>query len=158
MAQGFPLTIIGTVDIIDLPDFELQDVACKIDTGADTSTIHCSDIHLADIDGQKVLSFKVLDHIHDAWHGKWVNYKNYKTKTIRSSFGEAEERYSIQTKVVLFGRTYPIEFTLSDRKKMKYPMLLGRKFLKQHFLVDVNQKNLSHKSKNIQSKKRQEGA
>jgi hypothetical protein len=152
MAISFPLTIIGTVDIIDLPDFELQDVACKIDTGADTSTIHCSDIHLTEKEEGKVLCFKVLDHKHDAWHGKWLTYKNYKVKTIRSSFGDAEERYSIQTKVNMFGRVYPIEFTLSDRKKMKYPMLLGRKFLKQHFLVDVNQKNLSYKAKINQSK------
>jgi hypothetical protein len=28
--------------------------------------------------------------------------------------------------------------TLSDREKMKYPVLLGRNFLRGDFLVDVN--------------------
>ena len=28
--------------------------------------------------------------------------------------------------------------TLKDREKMKYPLLLGRNFLKDDFLVDVN--------------------
>jgi hypothetical protein len=54
MSAPFPLTIIGTTDFIDLPEFKLQDVACKIDTGADTSTIHCSGIKLIEKEGKSI--------------------------------------------------------------------------------------------------------
>jgi len=149
MSAPFPLTIIGTTDFIDLPEFNLEDVACKIDTGADTSTIHCSGIKLIEKEGKTYLRFKVLDHKHPAWQNEVFEYQKFSEKTIRSSFGEAEKRYVIQTRVLLFGRSYPIYFTLSDRKKMRYPILLGKRFLKQHFLVDVNQKDLSY---NLKSK------
>lgn len=151
MSVHFPLTIIGTTDHIDLPDFGLEDVACKIDTGADTSTIHCTKIRLIEKGEETLLRFKVLDHKHDQWHGKEFEYREYGEKVIKSSFGDAEKRYVIKTKVILFGRTYPIEFTLSDRKKMKYPMLLGRRFLRQHLLVDVTQRDLSFKAKKVHS-------
>jgi hypothetical protein len=37
--------------------------------------------------------------------------------------------------------------TLSDRKEMKFPVLIGRKFLTKRFLVDINRTNLSQKLK-----------
>lgn len=149
MSNTFPLTIIGTVDRIDLIGFKLEDVECKIDTGADSSTIHCSNIHVTEVDDRQILRFKVLDHIHDAYHGAWHSFEKFTTKKVRSSFGDSEERFSISTKVRLFNRVYPIDLTLSDRKKMKYPMLLGKRFLKQHFLVDVSQKDLSYSLKTL---------
>lgn len=152
MSITYPLTIIGTVDRIDLTEFNLENVECKIDTGADSSTIHCSDIHIIDSEGIKLLKFKVLDHVHDAYHGAWHSFEKFTTKKVRSSFGDSEERFSIRTKVQLFNRIYPIDLTLSDRKKMKYPMLIGKKFLKQHFLVDVTQKDLSYHLKTLTNK------
>jgi hypothetical protein len=53
----------------------------------------------------------------------------------------------IQTEIIIFGKTYPIYLTLSERKEMKYPILLGRKFLNKKFIIDTAKKNLSHKLK-----------
>lgn len=153
MSVPFPLTIIGTTDYIDLPEFKLYDVACKIDTGADTSTIHCSGIKLIEKNDKTLLRFKVLDHKHPAWQNEVFEYNEFTEKTIRSSFGDAEKRYVIRTRVVIFNRSYPIFFTLSDRKKMRFPILIGKRFLKQHFLVDVNQKDLSFNMKTITANK-----
>lgn len=40
-------------------------------------------------------------------------------------------------------KTYKTIISLTSRADMKYPMLIGRKFLKNRFLVDVSKKNLS---------------
>jgi hypothetical protein len=74
--------------------------------------------------------------------------KNFKEKKIKSSFGQIEERFVIKTKIKLFDRVIRAEFSLSDRTEMKYPILLGRKLLRNRFIVDVSLYNLSFNQKN----------
>ena len=64
---------------------------------------------------------------------------------VKSSNGHVENRYKIKTDVVFFGKTYVINLTLSTRDDMKYPVLIGRQFLKKKFLVDVDLENQSFK-------------
>jgi len=72
---------------------------------------------------------------------------------IKSSNGTSRLSYVIKTEVEIFGKTYKTDFSLNDRSEMKYPILLGRKFLKKGFLVDVNSYDLSLKSKKKKKKK-----
>jgi hypothetical protein len=64
---------------------------------------------------------------------------------VRTSSGKEEKRYVIKTLIKLFGRNIRTEFTLANRRKMSYPILLGRKLLKGRFIIDVAQKDLSVK-------------
>ena len=50
-------------------------------------------------------------------------------KTIKSSNGQAQSRYVIRTPVTLGEREWPVEFTLTCRKTMRYRVLLGSKAL-----------------------------
>jgi hypothetical protein len=135
--------IIGRIDTISLPEFGLDELDCKVDTGANTSSLHCSDIRLIELDGKRILEFQVLD----AKRSQYIKQKNrvetFSTRKVKSSFGQSEERYSIETTLLLFGREWAIEFTLSDRVDMKFPVLLGRRFLRKKFIVDVTKKNIS---------------
>ncbi|MEM7038916.1 MAG: RimK/LysX family protein, partial [Bacteroidota bacterium] len=47
----------------------------------------------------------------------------------------------------LFGEKHEVEFTLADRTQMECPVLLGRKFLQEKYVVDVSKFNLSAKQK-----------
>jgi hypothetical protein len=136
--------IIGTRDRIDLPGFKLYDLPCKIDTGAETSAIHCHRIRLMEVDGEEMISFRLLDPSHEAYNDHEYRTTFFKEKKIKSSFGHSEYRYSIKTKVALFGETFLAELTLADRVKMKYPLLLGKRLLKNRFLVDVSKLDLSY--------------
>lgn len=139
--------IIGTVDLIDFPDHEISNVPCKIDTGADASAIHCEKIHLVEKDGIEHLAFILLDREYEAYTGEWVTTADFKEKRIKSSFGDFEFRYQVRLPVILFGKRYRSRFTLTNRAMMKYPVLLGKSFLKNRYLVDVSKENLSAKSK-----------
>jgi hypothetical protein len=139
--------IIGTVDKIDIPSMGFEDLSCKIDTGADTSSIHCNKVKLVEKDGKEYLSFRLLDSKHPLYQKNIITTEDFSEKTIKSSNGISETRYVIKTKVKLFGKIFPISFTLADRSKMTYPILLGKKFLRNRFLVDVSQKDLSFKQK-----------
>jgi hypothetical protein len=125
----------------------LEEVECKIDTGAQTSAIHCHEIRVYQHEGTEVLSFRLLDPSHPAYNHKQFTYTVFEERVIKNSFGQSEERFVIKTTVRLFGKDYLTEFSLADRVKMKYPVLLGKKLLREGFLVDVTKKNLSFKQK-----------
>lgn len=141
------MVLIGRTDKIDLPDLGLFDIDCKIDTGAYGNALHCHHIKVVQKDGVDVLSFKVLDPTHSEYPDRIYYAKNFSDKLVKSSSGKAEHRYIIKSSMVLFGKKRTVSFSLTDRASMKYPILIGRKFLTKRFLVDVQQKDLSFKSK-----------
>ncbi len=142
---------IGRVDSIDLPELGLTNILCKVDTGADTSSIHCHRVQIKEKDGMEYLTFKLLDPKHPDYQKKDFQIYNFKERRVRSSNGQLQFRFVISTEVVLFGNVYKTEFTLTDRGKMRYPILLGRKLLNKNFVVDVSKTNVSSnlKAKNI---------
>ena len=139
--------IIGRRDRIDLPELGLRNIKAKIDTGAYGSAIHCSQIEVIIKDNRKVLSFVPLDPDYPGFSDNKHYFEHYKDKLVKSSSGESEHRYIITTDAIVFGHTIRTEFSLTDRSQMKYPVLLGRKFLRKRFLVDVSQKEVSYKLK-----------
>ncbi|GAA4448318.1 hypothetical protein GCM10023189_06000 [Nibrella saemangeumensis] len=139
-----PKQVIGMTDIVDFPDLELFNVEAKIDTGAFTSALHCKDVRLERAGLQSRLSFCVMGQA-GAIEKRFYS-DTFTQRIIRNSFGVAEKRFVIKTRIVLFGRIIKAEFTLADRERMRYPVLLGRKLLRNRFIVDVSQKNLSHES------------
>lgn len=147
MAKPVVKKFIGRSDKIDLPEMELFDIEAKVDTGAYTSAIHCRNIEEGEDDEGAYLDFVLLDKKHPAYNNKKYRVRKFKQKKIKNSFGNEEKRYIIKTPVEIFDLVIKTEFSLSDRKKMKFPVLLGRKFLQKHFVVEVTKHNLSYKKK-----------
>ena len=142
-------TTIGRVDKADFPELHLVDIDLKIDSGAYTSSIHCSDINEIEVEGANFIKFTLLDPEHDFYNNKEFSTKNYASKMVKSSNGISEKRFLIETEIVIFNEYFPIHLTLSERKDMTFPILLGRKFLNKKFVIDTSKKDLSFKLKNI---------
>lgn len=136
--------IIGRTDKINFPKLDLFEIDCKIDTGAYTSAIHCSEVKVKN-DGLHC-TFYSKGHLN--FNSKTKVFKDYSFTDVKSSNGYTENRYKIKTEVVFFGKTYKINLTLSTRDDMKYPVLIGRQFLKHKFLIDVDLLNQSFNSNN----------
>ncbi|WP_299452586.1 RimK/LysX family protein [uncultured Microscilla sp.] len=148
-------TVIGRYDKADFPELMLKNLSVKTDTGAYTSSIHCHDIQEIEAEGEAYIEFYLLDPSHPKYVHKKFKTKQYERKVIKSSFGESEERYIISTIIIMFGQEYPIELSLSERSNMKYPVLLGRKFLNKKFVVDTSVKNVSFQQKQQTAKKKE---
>lgn len=133
--------LIGRTDIVDFPKLELFDIDIKVDSGANTSSFHCHSIQ----EENNVLKCQFLDPKHEKYHEKYFIFDEFTQKMIKSSNGIAENRYLIKTEILIFNEIYPIELTLTERGSMKFPVLLGRKFLSKKFMVDTAKKNLSFK-------------
>jgi hypothetical protein len=138
---------IGRFDTVDLPQMDLFGLSAKVDTGAFTSAIHFHHAEVIQKDGKEVLHFTLLDPSHPEYNDKDFYFEAFTSREIKNSFGQSEERYIIETEIVLFDKTYITEFSLSDRGSLKFPILLGRKLLKRKFVVDVARTNLSFKQK-----------
>jgi len=145
------IIILGRKDKIDFPELGFKNVDVKVDTGAYTSTIHAHSIEETIVDKQPCLKFVLLDPTHPSYTGEEHTTHNYDKKIVKSSNGIGEERFVVRTLAVLFGQTYKISLTLSERSEMRFPILLGRKFLTKKFLIDTSKTNLSFKSKKSDS-------
>ena len=135
--------IVGRREIISILDLNLTDLDAKIDTGADSNALHCDNIV---IEGDMV-HFCLLDEVHESYHGKRMSLPLHKVKKVKSSNGETQLRPSIKVSVEFFGKKYKSVISLTNRADMKFPMLIGRRFLKDRFVVDVSKENLSKKGK-----------
>jgi hypothetical protein len=137
------MTILGRYDRVDLPELGLTNIHAKVDTGAYTCSLHC---HRAEIvDGK--LEFVLLDEEHPEFTGMKFVVDTFEKKFIKNSFGEGEKRFIIVTTIRIFDEDITAEFSLGNRGSLKFPILIGRKILRDRFLIDVKQKNLSFKQK-----------
>lgn len=133
-------TIVGRKELISIIDLELFDLDAKVDTGADSNALHCDDIS---IDDNNMVHFTLLDKVHESYHGKKMVMPLYKVKRVKSSNGVLQSRPSIEINVEFFGKKYKTVVSLTNRSDMRFPMLIGRKFLSGKFLVDVSKEYLS---------------
>ena len=132
---------LGRVDKVDFPELKLSTIDVKIDTGAYTSAIHCSKVR--EEDGKLYCIFESKGHPN--FKSDEVTFDTYTYTDVKSSNGCKENRYKIKTTVIFFGKKYKINLTLSTRADMKFPVLIGRQFLKHKYLVDVDLENESFK-------------
>jgi len=137
--------VIGKTDKANFPEFGLEDIDVKIDSGAYTSAIHCTNVRVEKKKGKKLLYFTLLDDSHPSYNHKEFCTSKFEQKKIKSSNGKVEKRYIILTEISLFKINYPVELSLSGRGDMRYPVLIGRKLLNQNFLIDTSKSNLSYK-------------
>jgi hypothetical protein len=130
--------IIGKCELISFPNLSIKNIEAKIDTGAYTTALHCHEIVEKTINNKKVLCFKILDPIHSEYNNIEHFFDEYELKTIKNSFGECEERYIIKTLVKLGNKKIIAKVSLTNRGNMRFPVLLGRRILKNRFIVDVS--------------------
>jgi hypothetical protein len=132
--------IIGRIEKIDLPNLSLYKLDAKVDTGAYTSSLHCHDIEQFFKEGKNWVKFYVLDPDHPEYEQTPFECAIHKVKKVKSSNGQIEERVIIKQQSQFDNNNRTIELSLTDRSEMKYPVLIGRKFLRGQFIVDVSKK------------------
>lgn len=145
VAASRPKQVIGFADRLDFPDLGWNDVEAKIDTGAFTSALHCTDVKLVPHGDGFRLRFTLVGERGEKKKQFVTDLFQY--KTIKNSFGQSEKRFVIQTRVLIMGRLIRAEFSLANRGTMRFPVLLGRKLLRNKFVVDVSLQNVSYQMK-----------
>ena len=125
--------VVGRVERVNFPQFDVFGVPAKIDTGAYRSSVWASNIQ--ELDGQ--LSFTLLGPSSEWYSGAVYSTDRYEKVEVENSFGQKQERYSVFIKIKMGPKLVSTNFTLSDRSMKIYPVLIGRKLLKGRYVVDV---------------------
>ena len=61
-------------------------------------------------------------------------------RKIRSSIGQSDQRYVIETPMTMGPLTWMGQLTLANRQSMAFPILIGRRALRRGFLVDCSKR------------------
>lgn len=88
------------------------------------------------------MSFYVLDPEHPEYENRPFEIPVHKVKNVKSSNGIAEERVVIKQRIEIANKSIKLDLSLTNRAEMRYPVLLGRRFLNKKFIVDVSKKYL----------------
>lgn len=141
--KSFAAKVIGRLEHIDFPEWNITCLDAKIDTGAYTSSLHCHHVEQYTENNVHMVRFYLLDPDHPEYEKTLYSSVVKNVRKVKSSNGIIEERVAVKTKMSISNRSYTIELTLADRTNMKYPVLIGRKFLQNKFIVDVSKKYLT---------------
>jgi hypothetical protein len=141
--QKHSIRLIGRREYVDFPLLQIANTEAKIDTGAFSSAIHCENIKVTEVSGKPLLTFTLPEAFYPGNKTTMHSFSEFNQKKIKNSFGEAEDRYIIRTKIHIGHKTIWADFSLSDRKSMRYPILIGRKAIKGKFIIDVKQVHLN---------------
>jgi hypothetical protein len=125
--------IVGRAEEVSFPEFALEKIPARIDTGARTSALWASNIHQTD----GTLYFTFFDKQSSFYTGKEVSFTEFDEQVVASSNGITEQRYKVKLLVTLKGKKVRASFTLTDRSSQVYPILVGRNVLFGKFIVDV---------------------
>lgn len=128
--------VIGRSEHLIIPDHHPEmTIPAKIDSGAYSSSIWAS--NMTEVDD--TLSFCLFAPGSPHYTGTvfTVEKPHYSRMPVENSFGDVEVRYALQLSVRLHGKQVESMFTLTDRSKKIYPILVGRKLIRHGYVVDV---------------------
>ena len=108
----------------------------KIDTGAQTSALHATDVVEFERDGEDWVRFTVHPWQRNDLDAKTIELPVHDRRSVRSSSGHSEERLVVAMDIALAGRTIRAEVTLTSRHAMVFRMLIGREALRKGYTVD----------------------
>lgn len=123
--------IIGRREWFSIPEYGVDWVRGKIDTGARTSSLHATEIEAFEKEGSEWVRFRTIDDLKCEAPVIFM-------KRVKSSNGGLSKRYFIEISVLtLDDNEHELLVSLTSRADMKCPLLLGRRALTK-FLVDCS--------------------
>jgi hypothetical protein len=118
----------------------------RIDTGAQSCSLHIEKFEIEGADERrlrnvgKTIRFQLKDA---SGKTKWIEAKIAQAVRVKSStlkVGEYDQRYKVRLTLQWKDFKKKVLVTLNNRTDMEFPLLIGRNFLRNDFVVDVAKK------------------
>ncbi len=123
------IVIGGVEDVILLPWG--TKLPARVDTGAAKSSLDARELRVQD----DMVEFKLPEK----YGGLQLRLPIIGWRHIRTPEGR-ERRPIVELEICLGSRRFRTLVNLADRSMVKYPLILGRNFLKENFLVDIKRR------------------
>nr|WP_261165249.1 RimK/LysX family protein [Microbacterium sp. Marseille-Q6965] len=133
-----PTRLVGWREWVSLPGTGVDWLKAKVDTGAQTSSLHAFGLREFTRDGRAWVRFQVHPWQRSSADTVTVELPVHDRRRVRSSSGHSQNRYVVLMDVRLLGEVIRAEVTLTRRDAMGFRMLIGRELLRKGFLVDAH--------------------
>jgi hypothetical protein len=127
---------IGWREWVQLPDLGVFEIKAKVDTGAATSSLHAFRLERFEKDGVPYVRFEVHPRQRSPRPTIECEAVVVKETPVRNPGGRIERRPVIASTVVIAGVPVDALINLTGRDEMGFRMLLGRRALRNRFVVD----------------------
>jgi ribosomal protein S6--L-glutamate ligase len=131
--------IVGSEEWFAFPGLGIPAIKARVDSGAKTSAMHAFNIQPFKRGGQPWVSFEVHPLQKNRKATVRCESPVIDKRVVKSSIGVSEKRFVIREPIVVDGRTWEIDLTLTNRDSMGYRMLLGREAMSGRMLVDPDE-------------------
>ncbi len=129
------LPIVGGVELVLVEPSGIKYEA-RIDTGAESSSVHAESIQLIERDGRRYVRFSLINP--ETRELVEMERRLRRKVLIKQQLGESERRYVVKLWMTLGKIRELVDVTLSDRTDFEYPVLVGRNLLTDTAIVDVS--------------------
>lgn len=127
---------IGWREWVSLPDLGVKELKAKVDTGADNSSLHAFDLERFEENGRQMVRFDVHPHQRKRRPSIPCVAEVVGERMVKNPGGRAERRPVIRTTLVVAGEEFEALINLTTRDEMTFRMLLGRRTVRENFVVD----------------------
>jgi hypothetical protein len=121
---------------VQLPDFGINEIKAKIDTGADNSSLHAFNIVRFERDGIPHVRFEIHPRQRKRKPSIPCEAVVVMERKVKNPGGRSELRPVIKTRLVVAGRELEALVNLTVRDEMTFRLLLGRRTIRRDFIVD----------------------
>lgn len=134
--------VVGTVEKVSLDPPGVMYTA-RIDSGADGTSIHATDIVPFERDGKRWVRFTLDRPDADSEPITMEREVVRRVRIRQAELDEVERRLVVMLQLTLGSFSDSVEISLTDRSHMEYPVLIGRNILRNNAVVDVSQEMIA---------------
>ena len=135
MPDPRPPLLIGACEWVALPQLGIGPLRARVDTGARSCALHATNQEVFEKDGQDWVRFVVHLGFDGARKCQQCAAPLVGLRRVKNTSGEIEERFTINTAILIGDYQWEVDITLTNRERMRYRMLLGRQAMKHHAIV-----------------------
>lgn len=131
--------IVGWVEHARIHPHNIQ-IKAKLDTGAKTSSIHAAEIERFTKDDEKWVRFRFNTQYDDDEHERYdivMEAPLVRNVKIVRHKQPMQRRPVVELEICIAGEKHKAQFSLIDRSRFLYPMLIGRRLLQNIGPVDA---------------------
>ena len=131
--------VLGFIEWVVMGETGIR-LKARLDTGAKTSSLHAVNVESFEKDNEEWVRFQLPlgDHEDQPSEGELehdeviLEFERpvYRTVLIKRKGAPSQRRHVVKMEFCIAGKMHETQFSLTDRGKFAYPVLLGRRFMR----------------------------